>query len=508
MKRLNNKGYMLVEVIVSSMIALVIAYFLIDITVKLVNKNNDYYLESILLADKNIVTKEIMDDINSMKLTGVNCQSNTSCILTFDYNDENKKALSINDKTISYGDYSKTFSDEVNLSQINIKSEENILTISIDAYTNYSKENYGINIIVPSDPNELEITLPPIPTHERLGLTISEGTPDFSKSSCSSGCDEATVGIYAAEDDLGTSYYFRGDVENNYVKFGKFVKNFGYREDDEDNYQYVSVSTDEIATAGEDMYFRIIRINGDGTIRMIYDGTSARNNGSTTGGDLSTWNFDGEDTSSARSVINTWYQSNILGTYDEYINQNVTFCNDTRRSTSSTEINGNRGDCSEEKKETSTKNLTDTYYYPYIMKKNSSPSLICSSNEYLSSYENANVGNKNLKYPVDFISAEEIIMAGGSGSGNVKYYLYNSKNVWANASYMVNWQHKPVDKGGTWVACEGNTYYLQGIASDDGIYGGSDEENWGSVKPVISLRADLDFTGTGTMTDPFIPVLP
>lgn len=160
MKRLNNKGYMLVEVIVSSMIALVIAYFLIDITVKLVNKNNDYYLESILLADKNIVTKEIMDDINSMKLTGVNCQSNTSCILTFDYNDENKKTLSINDKTISYGDYSKTFSDEVNLSQINIKSEENILTISIDAYTNYSKENYGINIVVPYN-EDISIILSP-----------------------------------------------------------------------------------------------------------------------------------------------------------------------------------------------------------------------------------------------------------------------------------------------------------------------------------------------------------
>ena len=42
--KLNNKGYMLVEIIVASVIALVMAYFLIDITIRLVNKNNDYYL--------------------------------------------------------------------------------------------------------------------------------------------------------------------------------------------------------------------------------------------------------------------------------------------------------------------------------------------------------------------------------------------------------------------------------------------------------------------------------
>ena len=82
----------------------------------------------------------------------------------------------------------------------------------------------------------------------QLGLTISNETPDFSKTSCSSGCEENTVGIFEAEDDLGTSYYFRGDVTNNYVKFANY-------------------------------FWRIIRINGDGTIRMIYDGTSAHRNG-------------------------------------------------------------------------------------------------------------------------------------------------------------------------------------------------------------------------------------
>ena len=60
---------------------------------------------------------------------------------------------------------------------------------------------------------------------------------------------EATDGyVCSAADAYGTSYYYRGNVTNNYVKFA-------------------------------DKYWRIIRINGDGTVRVIYDGTSAHANG-------------------------------------------------------------------------------------------------------------------------------------------------------------------------------------------------------------------------------------
>ena len=60
---------------------------------------------------------------------------------------------------------------------------------------------------------------------------------------------EATYGyLCKAKDAYGESYYYRGNVTNNYVKFA------GY-------------------------YWRIVRINGDGTVRVIYDGTSAHANG-------------------------------------------------------------------------------------------------------------------------------------------------------------------------------------------------------------------------------------
>ena len=63
----------------------------------------------------------------------------------------------------------------------------------------------------------------------------AKGTPDFSKTATT---DE---GLFMAEDDEGESYYYRGAVKNNYVSFAGFI-------------------------------WRIIRRNGDGSVRMIYSG--------------------------------------------------------------------------------------------------------------------------------------------------------------------------------------------------------------------------------------------
>ena len=67
-------------------------------------------------------------------------------------------------------------------------------------------------------------------------------TPDFSKTATT---DE---GLFMAEDDEGESYYYRGAVKNNYVSFAGFI-------------------------------WRIIRRNGDGSIRMIYSGKSTSDTG-------------------------------------------------------------------------------------------------------------------------------------------------------------------------------------------------------------------------------------
>ena len=74
---------------------------------------------------------------------------------------------------------------------------------------------------------------------------VAKGTPNFAKIAPNS--DEED-GLYAAEDDEGTSYYYRGAVRNNYVSFAGFT-------------------------------WRIIRRNGDGSVRMIYSGKSTSDTG-------------------------------------------------------------------------------------------------------------------------------------------------------------------------------------------------------------------------------------
>ena len=69
-----------------------------------------------------------------------------------------------------------------------------------------------------------------------------KGTPDFTQVATT---DE---GLYMAEDDEGESYYYRGAVKNNYVSFAGFI-------------------------------WRIIRRNGDGSVRMIYSGKSTSDTG-------------------------------------------------------------------------------------------------------------------------------------------------------------------------------------------------------------------------------------
>ena len=74
---------------------------------------------------------------------------------------------------------------------------------------------------------------------------VAKGTPNFAQIAPNS---SETDGLYAADDDDGTSYYYRGAVRNNYVSFAGFM-------------------------------WRIIRRNGDGSIRLIYSGKNTSDTG-------------------------------------------------------------------------------------------------------------------------------------------------------------------------------------------------------------------------------------
>ena len=97
----------------------------------------------------------------------------------------------------------------------------------------------------------------------------------------------AISGIFASEDEDGVSYYYRGNVNNNNVQFGEYTSDYYVYQDSEGLYyqslescqetawQSDSCTQVKLANAGDKMYWKIVRVNGDGSLRLIYNGTSA-----------------------------------------------------------------------------------------------------------------------------------------------------------------------------------------------------------------------------------------
>lgn len=62
-KHLNNKGYMLVEIILASVLAMGVAYFIMDLTIKLKNKNDDLLVKTLVYTDQAIIYNTIAEDL-------------------------------------------------------------------------------------------------------------------------------------------------------------------------------------------------------------------------------------------------------------------------------------------------------------------------------------------------------------------------------------------------------------------------------------------------------------
>ncbi len=305
------------------------------------------------------------------------------------------------------------------------------------------------------------------------------------------------TGMYSAPDDYGTSYYFRGleGSLNNWVKFAGF-------------------------------YWRIIRINGNGTVRMIYTGVASGNpsdanrTGTTTQIGTSMFNHTINDNayvgymmgiplngtnstvsnstisnstsyeqahtntydSDAKIQIDSWYKTNIADkNLSKYIDTNTGFCND-REFNSGTSGFG-------------TNNTTYTPMGRLNNRQIQTPTLQCANKSRdLFTLSNSSIGNKKLIYPVGLISSDEAVFAGSfNGSINNTYYLYTNQAYWTMSPYNFvynNWG------GGAW----------EFAVSNSGNIGDFSLSNNYGLRPVINLKADTKFSGSGSATDPYIVI--
>jgi len=129
--KLNNRGYVLVEIILASVIAFGIAYYMLDLTIKLKNKNDDLIVETLVMTDKAIIQNKLVEYIS------------------IDGNDFTCDNFKINGNALSY---------------IDLNNNEHIIDI-VNKYTtidvtsfNCSKDNNRVSLFLPLKVDQIDKT--------------------------------------------------------------------------------------------------------------------------------------------------------------------------------------------------------------------------------------------------------------------------------------------------------------------------------------------------------------
>ena len=360
--------------------------------------------------------------------------------------------------------YCKVGEDEV---EVTFSYDTSTKTLSVSPITSSGTKCY------------LYFDVEPMPLKDAIlaNSVYGTGTSNFANASCSNGCEEATVGLYQETTSKGTTYYFRGDVEDNYVEFAGF-------------------------------YWRIIRVNEDGSVRLIYSGNKEEvdaagrdsiangyNDGSTGYTQIGTSAFNttidrsedvgytysegyqrpsdnpsGETNSTIKGVLDNWYSTNIGNNpdYDSKVVSSAGFCNDREMAIGYT-----------------WSSTGSTIYYKV------SERLGYVNWDLVDIIPTFECSNTNDLYTVKIglVTADEIIYAGGlRGYDNQGYYLYTGNMYWTMS---------PLDYSG------GSAHIAMvtrqgGLTRPHGAYSSG-------VRPVINLSADVTISsGNSTISSPYV----
>ena len=252
----------------------------------------------------------------------------------------------------------------------------------------------------------------------------------------------------------GVTYYYTGANPNNWVQFGEF-------------------------------WWRIIRINGDGSIRMIYQGTSANTTGTGTQIGTSAFNssynrsyyvglvHDGSSQhgygqpSTIMTTLNNWYNSNLASYEEDYIDTGAGFCSDRNLQSGSWSASGSHNYAA---------------YGRLYNKGSESASLQCSDVDILSQ------DNGRLPNPIGLVTADEAALAGVTWNNPKSSYLNTGQYYWT----MSPCYH--FSSYGAYVF----VVYDNGRLDDNDVL-------WtdSGVRPVINLKSAIAISGSGTTSDPF-----
>ncbi len=239
LKKRNKKGFTLVELL--AVIVILAVVILIAVTAVIPRMNN---------AKKKALVDEALMYLKAAKESIVfDADQSPSCINVSNLNEKYIKKSSDSYTGVVKNEYiNGELSQTINLTNgsLYIVGTDNLT--STDVKSNMPKgfatscADYNPILAENADTNNIAYKLLMSEGGSTLDANLNvisqrTATVDFNNVETNA----SKSGLYKAEDDDGASFYYRGVVNNNWLEFGGF-------------------------------YWRIIRINGDGSIRMIYSG--------------------------------------------------------------------------------------------------------------------------------------------------------------------------------------------------------------------------------------------
>ena len=313
-------------------------------------------------------------------------------------------------------------------------------------------------------------------TKGTLGYKIMEDNSNIkTRTDFSTTYTDVNIGtMYKAKENNTDVYYFAGDARNNWVKFG------GY-------------------------YWRIIRTNSDGSIRLLYHGTSPETQNAYIGDSEIAFNENYNDSmyvgykygtsgslennrsntndSTIKKTIDAWYKDNLVN-YTKYLSTTAVYCNDRELGSGTYSATGDK-----------------FYYVGYTrLGANKNPSYNC-TNEY--DAFSVNNTKAQLTYPIALMTADEISYAGGVWTKNAAtWYYLNSKG---NASIKNGQNEWWLLSAASWDTDKSSVVFKISSAQDRKAQFGAQSVQYKlHVRPVISLKSDvLHKSGDGSATNPY-----
>ena len=286
-----------------------------------------------------------------------------------------------------------------------------------------------------------------------------------------------TKTLYTGTENGTTVYYFAGNATDNWVKFGKNASN-------------------------QDLYWRIIRTNSDGGVRLLYHGTSTTTTDAYIG--ISAFNTTYNNpmyvgymygtsgslvnnrtnatNSTIKGVIDTWYKNNLNTNYGKYISTTAVYCND-RSNPAGGYNTGN----------------TSFYYGAYTrLIANKTPSYDCATAEDKFTADSS-TGNGKLTYPIALMTADEVSFAGGLyGTNAPTWYYYNSANG-SSTGLTWWWLLSPGNWGGSYAY----VFRVYG-SSNPGYLLNNNVNSANGVRPAVSLKSCVKTSGgDGSANSPY-----